>query len=216
MEKLNALELLKLPSEFGLILLLLALALFLAPYLAGVRIKDFEIPRLPISRKAQIIIGPLVILFVIGLHFPCFNEKVIIKFIPDDLYISISNWSPTTKVNVTAQAITGTAMLTKDAKLVGPPDFHRLDYFHQEPGVEITTEIKNVTISSPIISPENPNAIITLEFTTAFFVVDRLYRGYAKELYIGNKFGELKVNIEYKVGNKTKSDTVRISMKLGN
>jgi hypothetical protein len=70
----NILQLLGLPSEFGILLLILSLILTLAPYLAG---NDFGLMKIPnfddsIKRKLKYI-GPLSLLLVFSLHF---NYKV--------------------------------------------------------------------------------------------------------------------------------------------
>lgn len=60
-----------LPEEFQTTLLLLALLLALAPYLADIKIGSLQVPRLgPQKRRLMKVLGPLVVLSSLGLVLP--------------------------------------------------------------------------------------------------------------------------------------------------
>jgi hypothetical protein len=77
MDRDSVLERLNLPSNFGYALLVLGLALLLAPYLRGsdfgiVKIPDFDAP----VRRALRIVGPLVMLAAVMVHVSLFPTKL--------------------------------------------------------------------------------------------------------------------------------------------
>ncbi|CAN7463098.1 hypothetical protein [Paraburkholderia hospita] len=75
MSKQSLLALLGLPDQFGVALLLLALALFLAPYLAGHDFGVVKIPSFnPAARRILRFIGPVCLLAVVLLHVPLVDK----------------------------------------------------------------------------------------------------------------------------------------------
>jgi hypothetical protein len=69
--RLSLLKLLELPDAFGLTLLTIGLALCLAPYLGGIGVGTFTIPRVGPERGRQLkFIGPLFLLFSILIFAP--------------------------------------------------------------------------------------------------------------------------------------------------
>ena len=70
-EKESILSFLALPSEFGLILLIVALTLLLAPYFSGADFGRFKIPNFPPkTRRSLRVIGPLFLIVTVILYLP--------------------------------------------------------------------------------------------------------------------------------------------------
>jgi hypothetical protein len=76
MSKMNILSSLGLPTEFGIVLLLLALILLLAPYFSDHDFGIFKIPLFKNSLQRRLkIVGPVIMLIVLGLHVPFMQVK---------------------------------------------------------------------------------------------------------------------------------------------
>src|SRR5712691_8267570 len=76
MNKHNLLFELGLPEQFGVVLLLLALILLLAPYLAGQDLGVIKVPPFtPSSKRILRVFGPLAMLAALFLHVPFFGKQ---------------------------------------------------------------------------------------------------------------------------------------------
>jgi hypothetical protein len=70
----NALSILGIPAEFGILLLTLSLVLFLTPYFSGIDFGVIRVPELGISAKRKLeVIGPFLIGFAIFLFLPIWS-----------------------------------------------------------------------------------------------------------------------------------------------
>jgi len=72
----NALSILGIPAEFGILLLTLSLALLLSSYFSGIDFGVIKVPRLGISAKRRLeVIGPLLICFAVFLFLPIWTPS---------------------------------------------------------------------------------------------------------------------------------------------